>query len=93
MLKGGFVSEPQMPIVKVDPESRCAACLVYGKHLAITTFSHLRIPGKEDPFDNAHAGKSQYLHSYATALQVITCLFILSESHLIVFYRALTKNS
>ncbi|CAL2042312.1 unnamed protein product [Caenorhabditis brenneri] len=37
-LRDGFVNYFHPPIVRTDPENRCAASLVYGKHIAILPF-------------------------------------------------------
>jgi cleavage and polyadenylation specificity factor subunit 1 len=39
-LRGGVLHSPSLPILRVDPEGRCAAMLLYGAHLAILPFKH-----------------------------------------------------
>ena len=38
--QGGVLHTPSLPVVRVDPEGRCAAMLLYGAHLAILPFKH-----------------------------------------------------
>lgn len=40
MAQGGVLHTPSLPVVRVDPEGRCAAMLLYGAHLAILPFKH-----------------------------------------------------
>ena len=37
-LRDGFINYFHPPIVRTDPSNRCAASLVYGKHIAILPF-------------------------------------------------------
>jgi cleavage and polyadenylation specificity factor subunit 1 len=39
-LRGGLLHNPSVSVVRVDPEGRCAAMLLYGAHLAILPFKH-----------------------------------------------------
>lgn len=39
-VQGGVLHTPSLPVLRVDPEGRCAAMLLYGAHLAILPFKH-----------------------------------------------------
>lgn len=39
-LRCGFVENRHIPYVRVDPDGRCAAMLIYGRHLTILPFRH-----------------------------------------------------
>ena len=39
-MQGGLLHNPSVPDLRVDPEGRCAAMLLYGAHLAILPFKH-----------------------------------------------------
>ena len=39
-LQGGVLHNVYRPYVRVDPEGRCAAMLIYGTHLAVLPFHH-----------------------------------------------------
>lgn len=39
-LRCGFVENRHLPCVRVDPDGRCAAMLMYGRHLTILPFRH-----------------------------------------------------
>lgn len=65
ILRGGFTRDFPTPIVRADPESRCAAMLVYGRHLAILP---LTTTGA-DVFDDDAATRKTHLFSYTVPLE------------------------
>ena len=40
IFKNGVVENIHNPLVRVDPENRCAVMLVYGCHLVVLPFGH-----------------------------------------------------
>ncbi len=55
LLQDGFCQQTfNRPIVRVDPEGRAAAMLIYGKHLVILPFR--RDSGLDDPLSDAVPG-------------------------------------
>lgn len=65
ILRGGFTRDFPTPIVRADPDSRCAAMLVYGHHLAILP---LTATGG-DLFDDDSMTKKMNLFSYTVPLE------------------------
>ncbi|XP_013791194.2 cleavage and polyadenylation specificity factor subunit 1-like [Limulus polyphemus] len=66
-MKGGFTQHYQIPFVRVDPEGRCAAMMVYGKNLVILPFR--KDSATEDQDSSLLPGsKSSVLASYTIKL-------------------------
>lgn len=64
----GWVTNHEIPIVRVDPENRCAAMLVYGRRLVILPFridTLLEEPEVSNvEADEINIGSNQVLSSY-----------------------------
>lgn len=74
ILRGGFTKDLANPIVRVDPDQRCASMLVYGRHLAIIPFLHrdAYLEDLEGSGSVAQGTSGQYLlHSYTISLQTV----------------------
>ena len=59
MYQGGLSSNNHIPLVRVDPDGRCAAMLVYGRQLVILPFR------KEVIVDDHDAGGGSRLVSWS----------------------------
>lgn len=72
-MKDGWTSNYDIPIVRVDPESRCAAMLVYGRRLVILPFRvDTMLEESENSFQEPDSENiSQVLPSYTILLKTI----------------------
>ncbi|QQP56974.1 Uncharacterized protein FKW44_001819, partial [Caligus rogercresseyi] len=59
----GFVHNFQVPVVRADPDSRCAAMLVYGRQIVILPFKGDAISEKKDAEDIRNSKKSGIVSS------------------------------
>uniref|UniRef100_A0A0B7BJT0 RSE1/DDB1/CPSF1 first beta-propeller domain-containing protein n=1 Tax=Arion vulgaris TaxID=1028688 RepID=A0A0B7BJT0_9EUPU len=67
-LKGGYTSNIHLPIVRTDPDGRCAGMLIYGTHLVVLPF---RKDAAIDDLDTlaGTTGKSPIMSSYTIDLR------------------------
>eukprot|EP00058_Branchiostoma_floridae_P027043 XP_002612534.1 hypothetical protein BRAFLDRAFT_58262 [Branchiostoma floridae] len=65
-VKDGYVSNYHAPMVRVDPEGRCAVMLIYGKRLVVLPF---RKEGAVDEAEMSAGSKSSILPTYMIKLQ------------------------
>ncbi|CAH1269285.1 CPSF1 [Branchiostoma lanceolatum] len=65
-VKDGYVSNYHAPMVRVDPEGRCAVMLIYGKRLVVLPF---RKEGAVDESEMSAGSKSAILPTYMIKLQ------------------------
>ncbi|KAK7575512.1 hypothetical protein V9T40_011798 [Parthenolecanium corni] len=72
-MRDGWSSNYDIPIIRVDPESRCAAMLVYGRRLVILPFRvDTMLEESENSFqENDSENTSQVLPSYTIVLKTI----------------------
>eukprot|EP00794_Sanderia_malayensis_P018647 gene18646-20528_t len=67
---GGYMENIHSPIIRVDPENRCAVMLVYGKHLVVLPFKHETAVDDTEPLQTSEQSSSQ-LASYTIDLRTI----------------------
>ncbi|XP_059156082.1 cleavage and polyadenylation specificity factor subunit 1-like isoform X2 [Physella acuta] len=67
-LKGGYSSNTHLPLVRTDPDGRCAGMLIYGTHLVVLPF---RKDALLDDLDSVSGlvGKSPIMSSYTIDLR------------------------
>lgn len=75
-LSGGLVNNFHRPVVRVDPDGRCATMLVYGHHLAVLPFRHDVVFDEQEPTSpttpSAGHTTKDFLPSYTVDLQSLT---------------------
>jgi len=72
VFQDGWSSSHDIPIVRVDPEHRCAAMLIHGRRLVILPFRVDTLLEESDTtFLEADEENSQVLPSYAIVLKTI----------------------
>ncbi|XP_014213908.1 cleavage and polyadenylation specificity factor subunit 1 [Copidosoma floridanum] len=70
-IKDGWTNHHHIPIVRVDPEGRCAVMLIYGRKLVVLPFRRDPILDEGDLLDNPKSSKTPILSSYMIVLKTL----------------------